>query len=110
MTGKRVISGQMAHDRLLREAKMVRDSLLEISKNGIKSFSNKTDIVQKEEGNYGEKFLKSYFLLPFSSFLEKFMASCMVKGVSSFYIFSLELVFSLYLEISERLKECTVKN
>lgn len=48
VTGKDIISRQMAHERLLRESKMVRSSLLEKPGNSIASVSDENNIAQGE--------------------------------------------------------------
>lgn len=70
ITGKDIIHGQMAHDTSLGATKIVRESLLEISRNNKAIVSDENDNAQ-EERRECEKYLRKNYLISSRPFSEE---------------------------------------
>lgn len=108
VTAEDIINGWMAHDRSVKETRMVRRSLLQYSKNNNGSVSNKTDIALEEMTEWGG--VAENVLAIFLAFLlEKFMISRRIEGEINCSLLTVELLNNVHLGIYKLVKKCTVR-
>lgn len=109
MAVKSFICGQMTRERSLREPKMARKRLLELSRNNIAIALDEFYIAHKVDREKREDLLKKYSLLSWTPFLGKFTASGRVNEERNHLPFEFKTMRNLHLRIFKLLKEYSVK-
>lgn len=107
VTSETIISGQISHDRSLREKTTVTKILLEMPANKTLSLSDENYITQ-EHWRELWAVVEKYAELSWPTLLETFTAFRVVEGMSNWPLFIFQLLHSVHLGIFMMVKECTV--